>query len=99
MSTMPSVRAHRAHASTAGCADYLPAYCGYLIEKEVSVMGKALEDPERPFVAILGDAKVKDKIGVITNLLEKVDTLIIGGRHGVYLPKGQGLWHRRFLAG
>ncbi len=71
--------AHRAHASTAGVAAYLPTACGYLIEKEVSVMGKALENPDRPFVAILGGAKVKDKIGVINNLLEKVDTLIIGG--------------------
>ena len=71
--------AHRAHASTAGVADYLPAVCGYLIEKEISVMGKALSDPKRPFVAILGGAKVSDKIGVINNLIEKVDTLIIGG--------------------
>lgn len=71
--------AHRAHASTAGVADYLPAVCGYLIQKEISVMGKALADPVRPFVAILGGAKVSDKIGVINNLLEKCDTLIIGG--------------------
>ena len=71
--------AHRAHASTAGVADYLPAVCGYLIQKEISIMGKALADPARPFVAILGGAKVSDKIGVINNLLEKVDTLIIGG--------------------
>ena len=71
--------AHRAHASTAGVADYLPAVCGYLIQKEISVMGKALGDPVRPFVSILGGAKVSDKIGVINNLLEKVDTLIIGG--------------------
>ena len=71
--------AHRAHSSTAGVADYLPAVCGYLIEKEISVMGKALEDPARPFVAILGGAKVSDKIGVIKNLIDKVDTLIIGG--------------------
>lgn len=71
--------AHRAHSSTAGVADYLPAVCGYLIQKELSVMGKALEDPARPFVAILGGAKVSDKIGVINNLIEKVDTLIIGG--------------------
>ena len=71
--------AHRAHASTAGVADYLPAVCGYLIQKEISVMGSALSDPKRPFVAILGGAKVSDKIGVINNLLEKVDTLIIGG--------------------
>ena len=71
--------AHRAHASTAGVADYLPAVCGYLIQKEIGVMGKALAEPARPFVAILGGAKVSDKIGVINNLLEKVDTLIIGG--------------------
>ena len=71
--------AHRAHASTAGVADYLPAVCGYLIQKEISIMGGALSNPKRPFVAILGGAKVSDKIGVINNLLEKVDTLIIGG--------------------
>ncbi|MBP3481697.1 MAG: phosphoglycerate kinase [Clostridia bacterium] len=71
--------AHRAHASTAGVADYLPAVCGYLIQQEIGVMGKALADPARPFVAILGGAKVSDKIGVITNLIDKVDTLIIGG--------------------
>ncbi len=71
--------AHRAHASTAGVADYLPAVSGYLINKEITVMGGALENPKRPFVAILGGAKVSDKIGVITNLIEKVDTLIIGG--------------------
>lgn len=71
--------AHRAHASTAGAADYLPAVCGYLIQKEISVMGGALENPKRPFVAILGGAKVSDKIGIINNLIEKVDTLIIGG--------------------
>ena len=71
--------AHRAHSSTAGVADHLPAVCGYLVEKEVSIMGKALANPERPFVAILGGAKVADKLNVINNLLEKVDTLIIGG--------------------
>ncbi len=71
--------AHRAHASTAGVADYLPAVSGYLVQKEVSIMGKALANPERPFVAILGGAKVSDKLNVINNLLEKVDTLIIGG--------------------
>ena len=71
--------AHRAHATTAGVADYLPAYCGYLIQKEISIMGKALENPARPFVAILGGAKVSDKLNVINNLLTKVDTLIIGG--------------------
>ena len=71
--------AHRAHSSTAGVADYLPAVCGYLIQKEIKIMGGALSDPKRPFVAILGGAKVSDKIGVINNLIEKVDTLIIGG--------------------
>ncbi len=71
--------AHRAHASTAGVADYLPAYCGYLIGKEIGIMGAALENPQRPFVAILGGAKVADKLNVINNLLTKVDTLIIGG--------------------
>ncbi len=73
--------AHRAHASTAGVVQHagLPAVCGYLIQKEISVMGKALSNPERPFVAILGGAKVSDKLNVINNLLGKVDTLIIGG--------------------
>ncbi len=71
--------AHRAHSSTAGVADYLPAVSGYLVQKEVSIMGKALANPERPFVAILGGAKVSDKLNVINNLIEKVDTLIIGG--------------------
>ena len=71
--------AHRAHASTAGVADYLPAVCGYLIQKEISVMGGALENPKRPFVAILGGAKDSAKIGVNNNLIDKVDTLIIGG--------------------
>ncbi len=70
---------HRAHASTAGVAAYLPAVSGMLIEKELGIMGKALADPARPFVAILGGAKVSDKLNVINNLLEKVDTLIIGG--------------------
>ncbi|MBP1576289.1 MAG: phosphoglycerate kinase, partial [Oscillospiraceae bacterium] len=71
--------AHRAHSSTTGVADYLPAVCGYLIQKEISIMGTALENPKRPFVAILGGAKVSDKLNVINNLLEKVDVLIIGG--------------------
>ncbi len=71
--------AHRAHASTAGVADYLPAVCGYLIQKEINFIGGALEDPKRPLVAILGGAKVSDKIGVINNLIEKCDTIIIGG--------------------
>src|SRR4051812_43437271 len=71
--------AHRAHASTAAVAEYLPAASGFLMEQELSIMGKALEDPAHPFVAILGGAKVSDKMGVIGNLLGKVDTLIIGG--------------------
>lgn len=71
--------AHRAHASTAGVADYLPSAVGFLIKKELDVMGGALSNPERPFVAILGGAKVSDKIGVIENLIDKVDTLLIGG--------------------
>ncbi len=82
--------AHRAHASTAGVADYLPAVCGYLIQKEITIMGGALSDPKRPFVAILGGAKVSDKIGVITNLLDKVDTLIIGGGMAYTFMKALG---------
>ena len=82
--------AHRAHASTAGVADYLPAVCGYLIQKEISVMGKALSNPERPFVAILGGAKVADKLNVIDNLLTKVDTLIIGGGMAYTFLAAQG---------
>ena len=83
--------AHRAHASTAGVADYIPAVCGYLIEKEISVMGKALSNPERPFVAILGGAKVADKLNVIDNLLTKVDTLIIGGGMAFTFAAARGL--------
>ncbi len=82
--------AHRAHASTAGVADYIPAVCGYLIQKEITVMGKALSNPERPFVAILGGAKVADKLNVIDNLLSKVDTLIIGGGMAFTFAKAQG---------
>ena len=82
--------AHRAHASTAGVADYLPAVCGYLIQKEISIMGGALADPKRPFVAILGGAKVSDKIGVINNLIDKVDTLIIGGGMAYTFMKSLG---------
>ena len=82
--------AHRAHASTAGVADYLPAVCGYLIQKEISIMGGALENPKRPFVAILGGAKVSDKIGVINNLLDKADTIIIGGGMAYTFAKAQG---------
>ncbi|MBO5744734.1 MAG: phosphoglycerate kinase [Clostridia bacterium] len=82
--------AHRAHASTAGVADYLPAVCGYLIGKEIGIMGKALSNPERPFVAILGGAKVQDKLSVINNLLTKVDTLIIGGGMAYTFLAAQG---------
>ncbi len=81
---------HRAHASTAGVAAYLPAYAGLLVEKELSVMGKALNDPKRPFVAVLGGAKVSDKIGVINNLLEKADTVIIGGGMAYTFIKAMG---------
>ena len=82
--------AHRAHASTAGLADYLPAVCGFLIQKEIEIMGKALTDPERPFAAILGGAKVSDKIAVIENLLDKVDTLLIGGGMAYTFLKSRG---------
>lgn len=82
--------AHRAHASTAGVADYLPAVSGFLIEKEINFMGRALEDPQRPFVAILGGKKVSDKIGVIDALLEKVDVLMIGGGMAYTFFKAQG---------
>jgi triosephosphate isomerase len=82
--------AHRAHASTAGLADYLPAVCGFLIKKEIEIMGNALANPKRPFVAILGGAKVSDKIGVIENLLNKVDTLIIGGGMAYTFLKAKG---------
>ena len=71
--------AHRAHSSTTGVAEFLPAVCGFLMEKEVKMLGDCLDNPQRPFVAILGAAKVSDKIKVIENLLEKVDTIIIGG--------------------
>ena len=81
---------HRAHASTAGVAQYLPAVAGFLIGKELDFLGSAVENPKRPFVAILGGAKVKDKIGVITNLLEKVDTLIIGGGMAYTFQKAMG---------
>ena len=82
--------AHRAHASTEGVAKYLPAVSGFLIEKELKFLGEALENPERPFVAILGGSKVSDKIGVIENLLEKVDTLIIGGGMAYTFFRAQG---------
>ena len=83
--------AHRAHSSTAGVADYLPAVSGFLIEKEVQFLGNAVENPTRPFVAIMGGAKVGDKITVIENLLKKVDTLIIGGGMSYTFYKAMGL--------
>lgn len=82
--------AHRAHASTTGVADYLPAVSGFLMEKELEFLGGAVEEPKRPFVAILGGAKVKDKIAVIESLLNKVDTLIIGGGMAYTFLKAQG---------
>ena len=82
--------AHRAHASTAGIAQYLPAVSGFLIEKELTVLGNAINNPERPFMAILGGAKVSDKIGVIDSLLDKVDTLMIGGGMAYTFFKEQG---------
>ncbi len=82
--------AHRAHASTEGVSHYLPSVCGYLIQKEISIMGAALADPKRPFVAILGGAKVSDKIGVINNLLDKCDTIIIGGGMAYTFFKAMG---------
>jgi len=82
--------AHRAHCSTTGVASYLPAVCGYLIQKEITFMGGALAEPKRPLVAILGGAKVSDKIGVITNLLDKCNTLIIGGGMAYTFMKSLG---------
>ncbi len=82
--------AHRAHSSTTGVADYIPAVCGYLIQKEIKFIGGALENPKRPLVAILGGAKVADKIGVITNLIDKVDTLIVGGGMAYTFMKALG---------
>ena len=91
---------HRAHASTAGVAAYLPAVSGLLVAKELEVMGKALDDPKRPFVAVLGGAKVSDKLNVINNLLEKVDTLIIGGgmAYTFVAAKGYGIGKSLFDA-
>lgn len=83
--------AHRAHASTAGVAQHLPAVAGFLLHKEIAVMGTALESPERPFVAIIGGSKVSSKIGVLQNLLDKVDRLVIGGGMIFTFLKAQGL--------
>ena len=92
--------AHRAHSSTTGVADYLPAVCGFLIQKEIEFMGGALEQPKRPLVAILGGAKVSDKIGVINNLLDKVDTLIVGGgmAYTFFVAKGYHVGNSLFEA-
>ena len=92
--------AHRAHSSTTGVADYLPAVCGFLIQKEIEFMGGALENPKRPLVAILGGAKVSDKIGVINNLLDKVDVLIVGGgmAYTFVAAKGYGIGKSLFDA-
>lgn len=81
---------HRSHASNVGVSSFLPSAVGFLVKKEIEVMGKALENPERPFVAILGGAKVSDKIGVIENLLEKVDTILIGGGMAYTFLKAKG---------
>jgi len=83
--------AHRAHASTAGVAQYLPAVAGFLLEKEIKYLGQAVEDPKRPFVAILGGAKISDKIGVIRNLLKKADSILIGGGMANTFLKAQGI--------
>lgn len=83
--------AHRAHASTEGVAHYLPAVAGFLMEKEIEYLGKALEDPKRPFVAVLGGAKVADKVRVVENLLPKVDSLLIGGGMAFTFLKARGL--------
>ena len=83
--------AHRAHSSTTGVASYLPAVCGYLIQKEISFIGGALSNPKRPLVAILGGAKVSDKIGVITNLIDICDTIIIGGGMAYTFLKSKGV--------
>lgn len=85
-----TVKAHRAHASTAGVTKYLPAVAGFLMEKELAMLGQAVTSPKRPFVAIIGVAKVSDKMGVIDNLLNKVDTLIIGGGMANTFIKAQG---------
>lgn len=81
---------HRAHASNVGVSKFLPSAVGFLVQKEIEIMGKALENPERPFTAILGGAKVSDKIGVIENLLDKVDTILIGGAMAFTFIKSQG---------
>ena len=81
---------HRAHASNVGVSKFLPSAVGFLVQKEIEIMGKALDDPQRPFTAILGGAKVSDKIGVIENLLDKVDTILIGGAMAFTLYRTSG---------
>src|SRR5699024_3409210 len=81
---------HRAHASTTGVADYIPAVAGFLMNKEIQIMGKALEQPERPFTANIGGSKVKDKIGVIDHLIDRVDKVLIGGGLACTFLKAQG---------
>ena len=81
---------HRAHASNVGISTYLPSAVGFLVEKEITIMGKAIAEPEKPFVAILGGAKVSDKIGVIENLIKIVDTIIVGGGMAYTFLKAQG---------
>ena len=83
--------AHRAHASTAGIAEHLPAVAGFLMQRELETLGQALQNPDRPFTAIIGGAKVKDKIGVIDNLLDKVDNLLIGGGLSFTFLKAKGV--------
>lgn len=85
--------AHRAHASTAGVAEFIPGYAGFLMEKEINALGKLLSSPDRPFVAIIGGAKVSDKLGVLESLLDQVDTLIIGGgmANTFLLAQGYGM--------
>ena len=82
---------HRAHCSTTGVADFLPAYCGFLVEKELTALGGAMEEPKRPLVAVLGGAKISDKLAVIENLLNKADTLIIGGGMAYTFQKAMGM--------
>ncbi len=91
--------AHRAHASTEGVAKFLPAVAGFLMEKEIKYLGQAIAEPKRPFVAILGGAKIVDKIGVIRNLLKKADFILDRRRDGEHLFQSAGISDRRFAGG